>query len=82
MDTGILLNGIYLYCTKKKKKTIRKMHKITKTFSAREHRTQNTRGGVVVTPPIRTNQLPQERKKSPLEHQGANTQRKTKGTLQ
>lgn len=50
---------------KKKKKTIYKMHKKNKTFSAREHRTQNTRGGVVVTPPVRTNQLPQSRKKSP-----------------
>lgn len=30
---------------------MRKIHKKNKTFSTREHRTQNTRGGVVVTPP-------------------------------
>jgi hypothetical protein len=35
---------------KKKKKNMRKMHKKNKIFSAREHRTQNTRGGVVVPP--------------------------------
>lgn len=46
-----LLIRITYIVQRKKKKTMRKIHKKNKTFSTREHRTQNTRGGVVVTPP-------------------------------
>jgi hypothetical protein len=42
-----------------------KIHKKNMTFSAREHRTQNTRGGVVVTPPAEPTNCPGKREKKP-----------------
>ena len=47
------------------------MHKKNKTFLTREHRTQNTRGGVVVTPPYPNQPTrPEAQEKAPWSTKG------------